>query len=59
MCKYIDVRRFVKTSLTLRSLEALRLATALDRYELDVVLTYDARMAATAEDLGLAVLTPK
>ena len=44
---------------TLRSLDALHLATALELGdELDSLVTYDARMAATAETLGLAVLAP-
>ena len=45
---------------TLRSLDALHLATALElRDELDGLVTYDGRMAAAAETLGLAVLAPQ
>jgi predicted nucleic acid-binding protein len=45
---------------TLRSLDALHLATALEiRDELDGLVTYDGRMAAAAEGLGLAVLAPR
>jgi uncharacterized protein len=45
---------------TLRSLDALHLATALElRDDLDVLVTYDGRMSAAAEALGLAVLAPK
>ena len=44
---------------TLRSLDALHLATALEiGDELGAVVTYDARMAGAAESLGLAVLAP-
>jgi len=44
---------------TLRSLDALHLATALEiGDELDGLVTYDGRMSAAAEDLGLAVLAP-
>jgi uncharacterized protein len=44
---------------TLRSLDALHLATALEvREELDGLVTYDARMAETAKTLGLAVVAP-
>lgn len=45
---------------TLRSLDALHLATALEiGEELDGLVTYDARMAATAKMLGLPVLAPE
>jgi uncharacterized protein len=44
---------------TLRSLDAMHLATALELGdELGAVVTYDARMAGAAESLGLAVLAP-
>jgi len=44
---------------TLRSVDALHLATALEvGDELDGLVTYDARMAAAAKTLGLAVLAP-
>jgi uncharacterized protein len=44
---------------TLRSLDALHLATALElRDELDGLVTYDRQMGAAAETLGLAVLSP-
>jgi uncharacterized protein len=44
---------------TLRSLDALHLATALEiGDELGAVVTYDARIAGAAESLGLAVLAP-
>lgn len=41
----------------LRSLDALHLAAAV-RLGVDAVLTYDHRMADSARDLGLAVLSP-
>jgi uncharacterized protein len=45
---------------TLRSLDALHLATALEvREELDGLVTYDGRMAAAARTLGLSVLAPR
>jgi uncharacterized protein len=44
---------------TLRSLDALHLATALEIGEdLGAVVTYDARMAGVAESLRVAVLAP-
>jgi uncharacterized protein len=44
---------------TLRSLDALHLATALEiGADLGAVITYDALMAGAAESLGLAVLAP-
>lgn len=43
----------------LRSLDALHLAAALEMGdELDGIVTYDRRMAATASLYGLAVITP-
>jgi hypothetical protein len=45
---------------TLRALDALHLATALEvGEELDGLVTYDARLAASAKTFGLAVLAPK
>lgn len=45
---------------TLRSLDALHLATALEiGDELDGLVTYDSRMSAAAGTFGLAVFTPK
>jgi predicted nucleic acid-binding protein len=45
---------------TLRSLDALHLATALEiAAELDGLVTYDGRMSAAAETFGLVVLAPK
>jgi predicted nucleic acid-binding protein len=44
---------------TLRSLDALHLATALEiGDELDALVTYDGRMLAAAENLGLTVVAP-
>ncbi len=44
---------------TVRSLDALHLATAIEVGDvLDAVITYDARMAAAARSLGLAVTAP-
>jgi predicted nucleic acid-binding protein len=44
---------------TLRSLDALHLATALEvGEELDGLVTYDGRIAATATSVGLTVLAP-
>ena len=44
---------------TVRSLDALHLATAIEIGDaLDAVITYDARMAAAARSLGLAVTAP-
>jgi uncharacterized protein len=44
---------------TVRSLDALHLATAIEIGDaLDAVITYDARMAAAARSLGLAVAAP-
>ena len=43
----------------LRSLDAIHLASAITLGgELDAVVTYDARMAAAAEQLGLPVVAP-
>lgn len=42
---------------SLRSLDALHLAAAI-RLETDVLVTYDARLAATAGDVGLTALAP-
>jgi predicted nucleic acid-binding protein len=42
---------------TLRSLDALHLAAAV-RIGVDLVLTYDVRMAESARQLGLPVLSP-
>lgn len=45
---------------TLRSLDALHLATALEiGDELDGLVTYDGRMSAVAETFGLVVLAPR
>ncbi len=45
--------------LTLRSLDALHLATALELGDgLDAIVTYDARLASAAESFALAVLAP-
>lgn len=41
----------------LRSLDALHLAAAI-RLEVEAIVTYDNRMIAAAESLGLAVLSP-
>jgi predicted nucleic acid-binding protein len=44
---------------TLRSLDALHLATALEiRDELDGIVTYDERLAASARANGFSVLSP-
>ena len=44
---------------SVRSLDALHLATAIEIGDaLDAVITYDARMAAAARSLGLAVTAP-
>jgi predicted nucleic acid-binding protein len=44
---------------TLRSLDALHLATALEvREELSAFVTYDERLAVGAEAIGLTVLAP-
>jgi predicted nucleic acid-binding protein len=55
----IRARAALLDPVTLRSLDALHLATALEvGDELDGLVTYDARMAAAAKTLGLAVLAP-
>lgn len=44
---------------TVRSVDALHLATAIEIGDaLDAMITYDARMAAAARSLGLAVTAP-
>ena len=44
---------------TLRTLDAIHLASAMALgSELEAIVTYDARMAAAAEELGLPVLAP-
>jgi uncharacterized protein len=56
----IRARAAVLEPAKLRSLDALHLATALEvADDLEGVVTYDARMAAAGEALGLAVLAPK
>lgn len=55
----IRARAALLEPVTLRSLDALHLATALEIGDgLDGLVTYDGRMAATAQELGLVVLTP-
>lgn len=56
----IRVRAALLEPLTLRSLDALHLATALEiGDELDGLVTYEGRMSAAAETLGLLVHSPK
>ena len=56
----IRTRAALLDPVTLRSLDALHLATALElRDELGGIVTYDARMAAAADTLGLEVLAPQ
>ena len=56
----IRARAALLDPVTLRSLDALHLATALElREELDGFVTYDGRMAAAAETLGLSTLAPR
>jgi predicted nucleic acid-binding protein len=56
----IRARAAVLEPVTLRSLDALHLATAFEvGDDLDAVVTYDGRMSAAAETLGLAVLAPE
>jgi predicted nucleic acid-binding protein len=56
----IRARAALLEPMTLRSLDALHLATALEvRDELDGIVTYDGRMAASAQAFGLEVVTPK
>jgi predicted nucleic acid-binding protein len=55
----IRARAALLEPVTLRSLDALHLATALEiGDELDALVTYDGRMSAGAETLGLVVLAP-
>ena len=55
----IRARAAVLDPPTLRPLDALHLATALEiGDDLDGLVTYDRRMSAAAEDLGLVVLAP-
>ena len=55
----IRARAAVLDPPTLRSLDALHLATALEvGDDLDGLVTYDGRMSAAAKDLGLAVFAP-
>lgn len=59
LSEQIRARAALLEPVTLRSLDALHLATALEvRDELDGLVTYDARMAETARALGVAVLAP-
>ena len=56
----IRVRAALLEPVTLRSLDALHLATALEiDDELDALVTYDGRMSAAADTFGLVVLAPK
>jgi predicted nucleic acid-binding protein len=56
----IRTRAAVLEPVTLRSLAALHLATALEiGDELDGLVTYDRRMSAAAETFGLLVHAPK
>ncbi len=43
---------------TLRTLDAIHLATALTLYHVDVFVTYDRRQAETARSLGFSVASP-
>lgn len=43
---------------TLRTLDAIHLATAMALYHVDAFVTYDARLAESARALGLPVATP-
>jgi len=55
----VRARAALLDPLTLRSLDAIHLATALEASEeLDGLVTYDSRLAAAAETFGLAVLAP-
>jgi predicted nucleic acid-binding protein len=55
----IRARAAILEPVTLRSLDALHLATALEiGDELDGLVTYDARLSAAAATVGLAVLAP-
>ena len=55
----ILARAAILEPVTLRSLDALHLATALEiGDDLDGLVTYDARLSAAAATVGLAVLAP-
>lgn len=55
----IRTRASVLGPVTVRSLDALHLATAIEIGDtLDAVITYDARMATAARSLGLEVIAP-
>jgi uncharacterized protein len=55
----IRARAAVLEPVTLRSLDALHLATALEiADELDGLVTYDRQMSDAAGSLGLTILTP-
>lgn len=55
----IRARAAVLEPVTLRSLDALHLATAVEiANELDGLVTYDQRMSEAARRLGLTILTP-
>jgi uncharacterized protein len=55
----IRARAALLEAASVRSLDALHLATALEIGDaLDAVVTYDARMAAAAGSLNLAVVAP-
>jgi uncharacterized protein len=55
----IRARAAVLKPVTLRSLDALHLATALEiAKELDGLVTYDARMSDAAASVGLKILSP-
>lgn len=55
----IRARAAVLEPVTLRSLDALHLATALEiADELDGLVTYDRRMSDAAGSFGLTILTP-
>jgi uncharacterized protein len=54
----LDAAGALVTRPPMRSLDAIHLATAQSVTELRAVITYDARMAAAGEALGLPVATP-
>jgi predicted nucleic acid-binding protein len=55
----LDAAGDLALRLDVRSLDAIHLATAVElERHLDVLITYDRRMAAAAEVLGLAVVAP-
>ncbi len=55
----IRARAALLEPMTLRALDALHLATALEiGDELDALVAYDARLSRAAETLGLVVLAP-